>query len=111
MDLSEYHTNKQKKNNMHSVKPVTQKEKYMNTKFDLEQADLKESYKQSLQNRAERGPNDLEERIEYLTNQNELLKKKLKQMIDKYKIMEDEFERLLEENNNLRIVRNNGKVL
>jgi predicted nuclease with TOPRIM domain len=58
-----------------------------------------------------RGPNDLEERIEYLTNQNELLKKKLKQMIDKYRVMEDEFERLLEENNNLRIVRNNGKVL
>ena len=27
-----------------------------------------------------RGPNDLEERIEYLTNQNELLKKKLKQI-------------------------------
>ena len=58
-----------------------------------------------------RGPNDLEERIEDLTNQNELLKKKLKQMIDKYRVMEDEFERLLEENNNLRIVRNNGKVL
>ena len=58
-----------------------------------------------------RGPNDLEERIEYLTNQNKLLKSKLKQMIDKYKIMEDEFERLLEENSNLRIVRNNGKVL
>jgi uncharacterized iron-regulated protein len=58
-----------------------------------------------------RGPNDLEERIEYLTNQNELLKKKLKQMIEKYRVMEDEFERLLEENNNLRIVRNNGKVL
>ena len=53
----------------------------------------------------------MKERIEYLTNQNELLKKKLKQMIDKYRVMEDEFERLLEENNNLRIVRNNGKVL
>ena len=74
---------------MHSVKPVIRKEKYMST----------------------RGPNDLEERIEYLTNQNELLKKKLKQMIEKYRVMEDEFERLLEENNNLRIVRNNGKVL
>ena len=58
-----------------------------------------------------RGPNDLEERIEYLTNQNELLKKKLKQMIEKYRVMEDEFDKLLEENNNLRIVRNNGKVL
>ena len=58
-----------------------------------------------------RGPNDLEERIEFYTNQNELLKKKLKEMIKKYKIMEEEFDRLLEENNNLRIVRNKGKVL
>ena len=74
---------------MHNVKHANQKESLVNT----------------------RGPNDLEERIEYLTNQNKLLKSKLKQMIDKYKIMEDEFERLLEENNNLRIVRNNGKVL
>ena len=49
-----------------------------------------------------RGRNDLEERIEYLTNQNELLKKKLKQMIEKYRVMEDEFDRLLEENNNLK---------
>tara|TARA_Y100000361_G_C10902842_1_gene209961 strand:+ start:252 stop:476 length:225 start_codon:yes stop_codon:yes gene_type:complete len=67
------------------------------------------NHKESLVNT--RGPNDLEERIEYLTNQNELLKKKLKQMIEKYKVMEDEFDRLLEENNNLRIVRNKGKVL
>ena len=74
---------------MHNVKHVNQKESSVNT----------------------RGPNDLEERIEYLTNQNELLKKKLKQMIDKYRVIEDEFDKLLEENNNLRIVRNNGKVL
>ena len=58
-----------------------------------------------------RGPNDLEERIEYYKNQNELLKKKLKQMINKYQIMEEEFDRLLEENNNFRIVRNKGKIL
>ena len=51
------------------------------------------------------------DKIEYLTNQNELLKKKLKQLSEKYKIMEDEFDRLLEENNNFRIIRNNGKVL
>ena len=80
-------------------------------KFEQEQSDLKESYKQSLQNRAERGPNDLEERIEYLTNQNELLKKKLRQLTEKYNIMEEEFDRLLEENNNFRMVRNEGKVL
>ena len=80
-------------------------------KFEQEQSDLKESYKQSLQNRAERGPNDLEEKIEYLTNQNELLKKKLRQLTEKYNIMEEEFDRLLEENNNFRLVRNEGKIL
>ena len=58
-----------------------------------------------------RGPNDLEERIEYLTNQNEFLKKKLRESVDKNKILEEEFDKLLEENNNFRIVRNKGKVL
>ena len=58
-----------------------------------------------------RGPNDLEERIEYLENQNEFLKKKLRESVQKNKILEDEYERLLEENNNIRIVRNQGKVL
>ena len=51
------------------------------------------------------------DKIEYLTNQNELLKKKLRQLTEKYNIMEEEFDRLLEENNNFRIIRNNGKVL
>ena len=58
-----------------------------------------------------RGPNDLEERIEYLENQNEFLKKKLRESVQKNKILEEEYERLLEENNNIRIVRNQGKVL
>ena len=58
-----------------------------------------------------RGPNDLEERIEYLTNKNEFLKKKLRESVDKNKILEEEFDKLLEENNNFRIVRNEGKVL
>ena len=58
-----------------------------------------------------RGPNDLEERIEYLTNQNEFLKKKLRESVQKNKILEEEYDRLLEENNNIRIVRNQGKVL
>ena len=74
---------------MHNVKHVNQKENLVSI----------------------RGPADLEERIEYLTNQNKLLKDKLKEMIQKYRVMEDEFEKLLEENNNLRIVRNDGKVL
>ena len=51
------------------------------------------------------------DKIEYLTNQNELLKKKLRQLSEKYKIMEEEFDRLLEENNNFRMIRNNGKIL
>ena len=58
-----------------------------------------------------RGPNDLEERIEYLTNQNEFLKNKLRESVDKNKILEEEFDKLLEENNNFRLVRNEGKVL
>jgi len=58
-----------------------------------------------------RGPNDLEERIEYLTNQNDFLKKKLRESVDKNKVLEEEYDKLLEENNNIRIVRNQGKVL
>ena len=58
-----------------------------------------------------RGPNDLEERIEYLTNQIEFLKKKLRESVDKNKILEEEYDKLLEENNNFRLVRNEGKVL
>ena len=56
-------------------------------------------------------PNDLEEKIEYYKKQNEFLKKKLRQLTEKYNIMEEEFDRLLEENNNFRMVRNKGKVL
>tara|TARA_R100000664_G_scaffold1610_4_gene4126 strand:+ start:2754 stop:2975 length:222 start_codon:yes stop_codon:yes gene_type:complete len=58
-----------------------------------------------------KGPNDLEFQIEYLTNQNELLKKKLREVIDKNKIWEKEYDRLLEENNNIKIMTNKGKVL
>ncbi len=58
-----------------------------------------------------RGPNDLEERIEYLTNQNEFLKNANIKLVDKNKLLEDEFDKLLEENNNFRLVRNKGKIL
>ena len=58
-----------------------------------------------------RVPADLEERIEYLTNQNDFLKNKLRELTEKYNQMEHEFEKIWEENNNLRIVRNEGKVL
>ena len=59
----------------------------------------------------DKGSNDLEYKIEYLTNQNEYLKKSNKKLIDKNKILEEEFDRLLEENTNLRLVRNKGVVL
>jgi|TARA_R100001163_G_C5028620_1_gene169500 hypothetical protein len=60
---------------------------------------------------SDKGPNDLEYRIEFLTNQNEYLKKSNKKLVDKNKILEEEFDRLLEENTNLRLVRNQGKIL
>ena len=52
-----------------------------------------------------------ENKIEYLTNQNEFLKNKLRESVDKNKILEEEYDKLLEENNNFRLVRNQGKVL
>ena len=60
---------------------------------------------------SDKGTNDLEYKIEYLTNQNEYLKKSNKKLVDKNKILEEEFDRLLEENTNLRLVRNQGKIL
>ena len=56
-------------------------------------------------------PNDLEEKIYYYKKQNEFLKNKLRKLTEKYNIMETEFDRLLEENNNFRMVRNKGKIL
>ena len=53
----------------------------------------------------DKGSNDLEYKIEYLTNQNEYLKKSNKKLINKNKILNEEFDRLLEENTNLKIVR------
>ena len=60
---------------------------------------------------SEKGPNDLEYRIEFLTNQNDYLKRSNRKLVEKNKVLEEEFERLLEENNNFRLVRNQGKVL
>jgi len=54
----------------------------------------------------DKGPNDLEYQIEYLTNQNDYLKRSNKKLVDKNKILEEEFDRLLEENNNFRLVKN-----
>ncbi len=54
--------------------------------------------------------NEFEE-IEYLQNQNDYLKKKLKQLTEKYKDLEHEFDKVWEENQNLRIIRNKGEML
>ena len=54
--------------------------------------------------------NEFEE-LEYCQNQNKFLKKKLEEMTKKYKDLENEFDRLYEENQNIRLVRNKGKVL
>tara|TARA_R100000234_G_C4900972_1_gene135594 strand:- start:233 stop:394 length:162 start_codon:yes stop_codon:yes gene_type:complete len=53
----------------------------------------------------------MNEDIEYLQNQNKFLKKKLEELTRKYKDLEHEFDRLYEENQNIRLVRNEGKVL
>jgi hypothetical protein len=58
-----------------------------------------------------RGPADLEVMIEYLQNQNEFLKKKLRDSVNETKAVEKEYEKLLDENNKLRMLRNEGKVL
>jgi prefoldin subunit 5 len=52
----------------------------------------------------------MEDRIEYLENQNKLLKTKLKQLTEKYKDLENEYDKVWEENTNLRLVRGTGKV-
>ena len=77
------------------------KEKYMSIKQRIK---MKEEINP-------RGPNDLEFQIEYLTNQNELLKKKLREVIDKNKLWENEYDKLLEENNNIKIITNKGNIL
>ena len=53
----------------------------------------------------------MNEDIEYLQNQNKFLKKKLEELTRKYKDLEHEFDRLYEENQNIRLVRNEGKIL
>jgi len=53
----------------------------------------------------------MNEDVEYLQNQNKLLKKKLEELTIKYKNLEHEFDRLYEENQNIRLIRNKGKVM
>ena len=51
------------------------------------------------------------EKIEYLQNQNKYIKKKLEELTRRYKDLEHEFDRLYEENQNIRLVRNKGNIL
>ena len=53
----------------------------------------------------------MEDKIEYLENQNKFLKTKLEQLTEKYKDLEHEYEKVWEENNNFRLVRGAVKVL
>ena len=54
--------------------------------------------------------NQAADSLEYLENQNKLLKTKLKQLTEKYKDLEHEYDKVWEENTNLRLVRGTGKV-
>jgi len=56
----------------------------------------------------DRGPADLEERIEYLTNQNKFLKSSLEKLSIKFKDLENEYDKLWEENQNIRLIKNKG---
>ena len=58
---------------------------------------------------SERGPNDLEEKIDMLTKQKELLQKKCREAGEailkqegKYTALENEFDKVVEENSNLK---------
>jgi|TARA_R100001129_G_C5132242_1_gene193481 predicted nuclease with TOPRIM domain len=47
-------------------------------------------------------PNDLEDKIEYFRNQNNFLKEKIVQLTKKYQTLEHEYDRVVEENENLK---------
>ena len=54
--------------------------------------------------------NEAANSIEYLENQNKLLKTKLRQLTDKYKELEHQYNKIWEENHNIRIVKKAGEV-
>ena len=53
--------------------------------------------------------NEAANSIEYLENQNKLLKTKLRQLTDKYKDLENQYNKIWEENHNIRIVKKAGE--
>ena len=50
------------------------------------------------------------ERIKYLIEQNKFLKLKLEQLTDKYKDLEHQYNKVYEENHNIRIVKKAGEI-
>ncbi len=54
--------------------------------------------------------NEAANSIEYLENQNKLLKTKLRQLTDKYKDLENQYNKIWEENHNIRIVKKAGEI-
>ena len=50
------------------------------------------------------------ERIKYLIEQNKFIKLKLEQLTDKYKDLENQYNKVWEENNNLRLVKGAGEI-
>ena len=59
----------------------------------------------------DRGPLDLTLQIEMLQKQKEILQGACRRAGIQIKQLEEDFERLFEENQNMRIIRNKGKVL
>lgn len=51
-----------------------------------------------------KGPNDLEEQIEMLTKQKEYLQSKCRQAGEKYNSLTREFDKVVEENTNLKVM-------
>jgi len=50
------------------------------------------------------------ERIKYLINQNKFLKLKLEQLTDQYEDLKHQYNKVYEENGNLRLVKGAGEV-
>ena len=54
--------------------------------------------------------NQAADSLEYYENQNKLLKTKLRQLTDKYKDLENQYNKIWEENHNIRIVKKAGEI-
>ena len=48
--------------------------------------------------------------LEYYENQNKLLKTKLRELTDKYKDLQNQYDKIWEENHNIRLVKKAGEI-